>query len=149
MIDKLTKAVVKGEIYSYVWSIFTLEAVLYYTSKESLEEEANKILALDKDAFFIRAVHVDQPAADAAHELLRKKFGKMEKATLTEFMTNQVNITKIDIQEIINECNSNAFLNLDTDGMTDTHHGPFYVLFAPKTYIHDQYFIFGHFDPGL
>ena len=133
MIDKRTKTVVKNEIYSYVCYIFTLEAVLYYTLKESLEEEANKILALDKDAFFIRAVHVDQPAADAAHDLLRKKFGKMDKATLTELMTNQVNITKIDIQKIINECNGNVFLNLDTYGTNVTHHGSFYVLFTPKT----------------
>ena len=50
-------------------------------------------------------------------------------------MTNQVNITKIDIQKIINECNGNVFLNLDTDGKTDTHNGPFYVLFKPKTFI--------------
>ena len=50
-------------------------------------------------------------------------------------MTNQVNITKIDIQKIINECNGNLFLNLDTDVMIDTHHGTFYALFTPKTYI--------------
>ena len=59
----------------------------------------------------------------------------MEKATMTGFMTNQVNTNKIDIQKIINECDHNAFLKLDTDGMTDTHHGPFYALFTPKTYI--------------
>ena len=115
--------------------MFTSDVVLYYTSKESLEEKANKILTLDKDAFFIRSVHVDQPAADAAHDLLKKKIRKIDKATLTDFMTNQVNTTKIDIQKIINECNGNVFLNLDTDGKTDTHDGPFYVLFTPKTYI--------------
>ena len=112
-----------------------LDAVIYYTSQKSLKEETNKILAQDKDAFFIRAVHVDRPDADAAHDLLRIKFGKMYKATLTEFTTNQVNTTKIDIKKIINECNGNVFLNLYTDGMTDTHHGPFYALFTPKTYI--------------
>ena len=79
MIDKLTKAVVKEETYAYVWSIFTLDVMLYYTSKESLEEEANKILALDKDAFFIRTVHADQPAADAAHDLLKKNLRRWKR----------------------------------------------------------------------
>ena len=59
IINKRKKAVVKEETHAYVWSIFTLDAVLYYTSKESLEEEANKILELDKDKFFIKTVHVD------------------------------------------------------------------------------------------
>ena len=59
----------------------------------------------------------------------------MDKATLKAFMTKIVNINNIDIQKIIEESDGNAFLNIDTDGKTDTHLGPFYVLFTPKTFI--------------
>ena len=67
--------------------------------------------------------------------MLRKKFGKMEKAALTEFMTNQVNIDKDKIKKIISESNSKAFLNLNTNRKADAQQGPFYVLFTPKTFI--------------
>ena len=89
----------------------------------------------DKDEFFVKTVHADRAATDAVHEMLRKKFGKMDKATLTEFMTNQVNMNKDKIKTIVNKSNGNAFLNLSTNGKTDAQQGPFYVLFTPKTYI--------------
>ena len=79
--DNLKKVVVKEERDAYVWSIFTLEGVSYFTSKESLEEEANNMISEEKNAFFVKTVYVDCAAADAAHDMLRKKFGKMYKAT--------------------------------------------------------------------
>ena len=48
----------------------------------------------DKNAFFVKTVHVDCAAVDAAHKILRKKFREMDKSMLTEFMTNQINIDK-------------------------------------------------------
>ena len=59
----------------------------------------------------------------------------MDKATLTAFMTNNANINNVNIQKIIDESDGNAFLNLNTDGKTDTHLGLLYILFTPKTYI--------------
>ena len=100
--DKRTKIVVKKEPDAYVWLIFTLEGVRYFTSKESLEEEANNFILEYKNSFFVKTVHADRAAADDVHEMLRKKFGKIEKAKLTEFMTNQVNINKDKIEEIVN-----------------------------------------------
>ena len=92
--DKRTKVVVKEEPDAYVWLIFTLEGVRYFTSKESLEEESNNFKSEDKDSFVVKTVHEYQAATNAAHEMLRKKFGNMDKAALTEFMINQVNIDK-------------------------------------------------------
>ena len=71
--------VVKEEPDAYVWSIFTLKGVRYFMSKESLEEEANNFILDNTDEFFVKNVHVDQGAANAAHEILRKKFRKMYK----------------------------------------------------------------------
>ena len=47
-----------------------------------------------KNKFFVKAVHVDRAATDAAYKMLRKKFGKMEKAALKEFETLQISIDK-------------------------------------------------------
>ena len=57
--EKRTKTVVKEEPDAYVWSIFTLEGVRYFTSKESLEEEANNFISEYKDLFFVKTVHAD------------------------------------------------------------------------------------------
>ena len=133
--DKSKKVIVKEEPDAYVWSIFTLEGVSYFTSKEILEEEANNMILEDKNTFFVETVHVDCKAADDAHKMLKKKFEKMDKGTLTAFMTNNINISKVYIQKIIDKSNGNAFLNLNTDSMTDTLRGPFCVLFTPKRYI--------------
>ena len=130
--DNHTKVVVKKEPDSYVWSIFTLKGVRYFTSKVSLEEEANNFISENKDDFFVKTVHADRAASDSAHEMLRKKFEKMDKATLTEFMTNQVDIDKDKIEKIVSESNGNAFLNLNTDGKADAQQVQFYVFFCPK-----------------
>ena len=98
--ESLKKAVVKEEPDAYVWSIFTLEGVSYFTLKEIIEEEANIMVLEDKNAFFVKTVHVDHAAADAAHEMLRKKSRKINKATLTEFMTNQVDINNNKIKRL-------------------------------------------------
>ena len=49
----------KEETNAYVWSIFTLEGVSYFALKASLEEEANNMVSEDKNAFFVKTVHVD------------------------------------------------------------------------------------------
>ena len=92
--DKRTRVIVKEEPGAYVWSIFTLEGLSYFTLKESLEEEAKNFISDNKNEFFVKTVHAYCAAADAAHEMLRKKFAKIDKAALTEFMTNQVKIDK-------------------------------------------------------
>ena len=130
--------VVKEEPDDYVWSIFTLEGVIYFTSKESLEEEANNMISEDKNAFFVKTVYVDCAAADAANKMLRKKLEKMDKATLTEFMTNQVNINNNKIEKIVNKSNGNAFLNLSTNEKADEQQGLFYFLFTPKIFLFAQ-----------
>ena len=116
-------------------SIFTLKGVKDFTSKESLEEEANNFILANRDELFVKTVHADWTAANAAHEILRKKFGKTGKAALTEFMTNQVNIDKDKIKKIVGERNGKAFLNLNTVGKADVQHGPFYVLFTTNAFI--------------
>ena len=107
----------------------------YFTSKKSLEEEANNFILEDKHLFFVKTVNADSAAADAANEMLRKKFGKMDKATLKEFMANQVDIDKYKIVKIVDESNGKVFLNLNTNGKADVQHGLFYVLLTPKTFI--------------
>ena len=59
----------------------------------------------------------------------------MDKGALKAFMTNNVNTNNVDIQKIIDESNSDAFFKLDTDVKTNTHHGLFYILSTPKTFI--------------
>ena len=68
--------------------------VIYFTSKECLKEEANKMISDEKNEFFAKTVSVTGAASDAADKMLRKKFGKMNKADLKEFKTLQVSINK-------------------------------------------------------
>ena len=58
---------------------------------------------------------------------LRMLFEKIYEATLTEFMTNKVNIDKDKIKKIFNKCNGNKFLNLNANGKTDAQQIPFCV----------------------
>ena len=67
------KVVVKKKPEAYVWSIFTLEGARYFKSKEGLKEEANNFISRNKDEFFVKTAHADCAAANAAHEMLRKK----------------------------------------------------------------------------
>ena len=69
-IVKRAKGVVKVESDVYVWSLFTMQGILYTNSKEQLKEEANSLIRLDKTTFHVKTVHVDCADADAAHQLL-------------------------------------------------------------------------------
>ena len=48
----------------------------------------------EKNEFFVKTVHVYRAATDAADKMLRKKFGKMNKAAFNEFKTLQVSINE-------------------------------------------------------
>ena len=56
--------------------------VIYFTSKERLKEEANKMISDKKNEFFVKTVSVAGAASDAADKMLRKKFGKVNKHIL-------------------------------------------------------------------
>ena len=88
-IVKRPKSVVKVESDVYVWSLFTMQGILYTNSKEQLEEEANILIRMDKTTFHVKTVHVDRAAADVAHNILQHKFKKMSNNKLKEFMTNK------------------------------------------------------------
>ena len=47
--------------------------VIYFTSKERLKEEANKMISDKKNEFFVKTVCVASAATDAADKMLRKK----------------------------------------------------------------------------
>ena len=49
----------------------------------------------NKNEFFVKAVHVNRTATDAAHKMLRKISRKMDNDALTEFETLQTASTKI------------------------------------------------------
>ena len=68
--------------------------MIYFTSKERLKEEANKMILDNKNEFFVKAVHVNCEDTDAAHKMLRKKSEKMDNDALKELMTTQVSIDK-------------------------------------------------------
>ena len=59
------------------------------------------MIRLDKTAFHVKAVHVDQDAADAAHQLLQEKFEKITVGELKEFMTKKVIIDEHKMKELI------------------------------------------------
>ena len=68
--------------------------MIYFTSKERLKEEANNMKSDNKKEFFVKDDHVKRAATDAAHKMLRKKFGKMDNAVLKEFKTLQISINE-------------------------------------------------------
>ena len=53
------KGFVKVESDVYVWSLFTMQVILYTNSKEQLEEKANSLIRLNKTTFYVKTVHVD------------------------------------------------------------------------------------------
>ena len=63
----------------------------------------------DKNEFLVKTVHVDCAAVDSLHKMLRKKFGKMNKAAMKVFETLQVNINEDKIKKIVNNSNGKTF----------------------------------------
>ena len=47
--------------------------MIYFTSKECLKKEANKMISDKKNQFFVKTVCVAGAATDAVHKMLRKK----------------------------------------------------------------------------
>ena len=128
----MPKGVVKVELDLYVWLLFTMHEILYTNSKDQLKEEENSLIRLDKTAFHVKTVHVDQAATDAAHKILQHKFGKMSNNKLKEFMTNKGTINKHKIKELIAESSGKALLELpDTSELGSL----MYVLFMPETFL--------------
>ena len=84
--EKRTKVVVRC-IKMAMYNQFSLWECEFLTAKERLKEEVHNMLSDDKNKFFVKTVHVNRAATDAAHKMLRKKFGKMDKAAMKVFET--------------------------------------------------------------
>ena len=83
-------------------------------------------------------MHVNQAAADAAHQLLQKEFEKISNNKLKEFMTNKVTIDKHKMKELISESNGKAFLELSGNANTSELGSSLYVLFITETFLFFQ-----------
>ena len=90
---------------------------------------------MDKTTFHVKTVHVDRAAADAAHNILQHKFGKMSNTKLKEFMTNKNTIDKHNMKKLISESNGDAFLEFSG---TSELASSLYVLFMPETFLFCQ-----------
>ena len=134
-IVKGAKGVLKFELDVYVWSLFTMQGILYTNSKEKLEAEADNFIRLDKTTFHVNTVHVDRAAADAAHQLLQHKFEKMSNNKLKAFMTKKVTIDKQKMKALIAESNGEAYLELSGNANIPKLGGSLYVLFMPETFL--------------
>ena len=90
------------------------------------------MIRLDKTTFHVKTVHVDRAAANAAHNILQHKFGKMSNNKLKELMTNKETIDKHKMKELIAESNGEAFLELSGNANIPKLGGSLYVLFMPE-----------------